>query len=59
MINPPLVLGPNLGQAAQPTDLNESSWLVYKWLTGKVVMPPNSMAFVEVGDVAKVRRAGE
>jgi nucleoside-diphosphate-sugar epimerase len=51
-INPPLVVGANHHVVSQPSELNESSWLVYKWLTGKPVMAPNSMGFVEVGDVA-------
>ena len=40
-INPPFVLGQNLDKASTPDELNESSSLVYKWLTGKMQFPPN------------------
>eukprot|EP01049_Picozoa_sp_SAG25_P007942 SAG25_NODE_680_length_5962_cov_2.624936_1_plen_563_part_00 len=51
-INPPLVIGTNLAPVSSPAELNESSQLVYKWLTAGVTLPPNSMAFVDVKDVA-------
>jgi nucleoside-diphosphate-sugar epimerase len=51
-INPPLVVGTNLQKVETATALNESSLLVYKWLSSKLTLPPNSMAFVDVVDVA-------
>jgi nucleoside-diphosphate-sugar epimerase len=57
-VNPPPVLGFNLGEVEQPQDLNESSWLVYKWLTAGLRLPANSMAFVEVRDVASSHLIG-
>lgn len=52
-INPPLVIGKNLDTVDSPTKLNESSALVFKWLTQKPTHPPNGMAFVDVADVAR------
>ena len=52
-INPPLVIGTNLVPVTSPSELNESSLLVYKWLTAGVTLPGDSMAFVDVADVAK------
>jgi nucleoside-diphosphate-sugar epimerase len=51
-INPPLVIGNNLDAVETPEQLNESSSLVFKWLTQKPAFGPNGMAFVDVGDVA-------
>jgi nucleoside-diphosphate-sugar epimerase len=53
-INPPLVLGPRLDALtiSDPSQLNESSLIVYKWLTTKPQFPSNGMAFVDVTDVA-------
>jgi len=52
-INPPWVVGGNITHAATPSELNESSAMVYKWLTAGVVLPPDSTGFVDVSDVAK------
>lgn len=52
-INPPLVIGDNLDVVDAPNKLNESSSLVFKWLTQKPTHPPNGMAFVDVADVAR------
>jgi nucleoside-diphosphate-sugar epimerase len=57
-INPPLVIGQNLDTADTPEKLNESSLLVYKWLTSKPTLGPNGMGFVDVADVARAHIVG-
>lgn len=43
----------DLDKVEDPAKMNESSTLVYKWMVGGGKLPPNSMAFVDVSDVAK------
>jgi nucleoside-diphosphate-sugar epimerase len=57
-INPPLVIGENLDVVDAPSSLNESSSMVFKWLTQKPSHPPNGMAFVDVVDVARAHIIG-
>lgn len=52
-INPPMVIGKNLNKCRTPDDLNTSSAAVFNVLSGKTSPMPNSMAWVDVQDVAK------
>ena len=57
-INPPLVIGENTDKVEAPSQLNESSSLVYKWLTAQMSFGANGMAFVDVADVARAHICG-
>jgi dihydroflavonol-4-reductase len=53
-IMPPMVLGENLQELSSPQELNQSSLILFKLLTGQMPhVMPGSVGFVNVGDVAK------
>lgn len=53
-ICPPMVLGPNLQKLSSPTDINQSSLIIFKMLSGEMKhVMPGSVGFVDVRDVAK------
>merc|ERR1712217_132409 len=56
-INPPMVIGHNYNKPSSVEDLNTSSGVLLKILTGKQATQPNSVGWVDVADVAKAHIA--
>lgn len=56
-VNPPMVIGRNLNQPSSADDLNQSSSTVRKILLGEQAPNPNSVAWVDVADVASAHAA--
>jgi nucleoside-diphosphate-sugar epimerase len=53
-ICPPMVLGPNLQKLSSKKDLNQSSLILYRMISGEMQYAmPGSVGFVDVRDVAK------
>lgn len=56
-VNPPMVIGHNYNKPTSVDDLNTSSALLLKILTGKQATQPNSVGWVDVADVARAHIA--